>query len=149
MSWVAPFSTTGTAQQILTECLVMMKEFVSRKNFFKFTRRTLQHISRTIIGNKFISHYVYIFMVEVENGFLPTQEFQPLLWLQYIDIFFIWTHQKEKLKTFILNSPTGLVKRISFLDLKGNAQFVFLCNPQKPLVNICLMKILKSTITKK
>ena len=87
MSWVTPFSTTATAQQILTECLVMMKEFVSRKNFFEFTGKTLQHISRTIIGNKFISHYVYIFMVEVENGFLPTQEFQPLLWLQYIDIF--------------------------------------------------------------
>ena len=30
----------------------------------------------------------------------------------------------------------------------GNAQFLFLCNPQKSLVNVCPMKILKSTVTK-
>ena len=32
---------------------------------------------------------------------------------------------------------------------KGNAQFVFLCNPQKSSVNAYLMKILKATATKK
>ena len=32
---------------------------------------------------------------------------------------------------------------------KGNAQFIFLCNPQKSLVNISFMKILKSTVTEK
>ena len=32
--------------------------------------------------------------------------------------------------------------------LKGNAQFLFLCNPQKSSVNVCLMEILKSTVTK-
>ena len=35
------------------------------------------------------------------------------------------------------------------MDIKGNSQFIFLCNPQKSSVNICLMKILKSTFTKK
>ena len=33
-------------------------------------------------------------------------------------------------------------------ELKGNAQFIFLCNPQKSSVNVCLKKILKSTVTK-
>ena len=33
------------------------------------------------------------------------------------------------------------------MEIKGNAQF--LCNPQKSSVNVFLMKILKSTITKK
>ena len=33
--------------------------------------------------------------------------------------------------------------------IKGNAQFIFLCNSKKSLVNVCLMKILKSTFTKK
>ena len=32
---------------------------------------------------------------------------------------------------------------------KGNAQLTFLCNPQKPSINVSLMKILKSTFTKK
>ena len=26
---------------------------------------------------------------------------------------------------------------------KGNGQFIFLCNPQKSLVNVCLIKLLK------
>ena len=41
-------------------------------------------------------------MNRVEQDFLKTQELQPLLWLRYIgDIFFIWTHGKEKLKKFM------------------------------------------------
>ena len=28
-------------------------------------------------------------------------------------------------------------------------QFIFFCNPQKPLVSICLMEVLKSTAIKK
>ena len=31
----------------------------------------------------------------------------------------------------------------SILMFKGNAQFAFLRNPQKSLVNVCLMKIIK------
>ena len=31
---------------------------------------------------------------------------------------------------------------------KGNAQFIFLCNPRKSLVNACLMKILKNIVKK-
>ena len=34
-------------------------------------------------------------------------------------------------------------------NLKGNAQFIFLCNPPKQSVNVCLMKRLKSTVIKK
>ena len=33
--------------------------------------------------------------------------------------------------------------------LKGNSQLIFLCNTQKSSVNACLMRILKSTVTKK
>ena len=35
------------------------------------------------------------------------------------------------------------------MKCKGNVQFMFLCNPQKSLVNVCLMKILKRTVPKK
>ena len=40
---------------------------------------------------------------------------------------------------------------MTFLNFapKGNAQFIFLCNLQKSSVTGCLMKILKSTVTKK
>ena len=43
--------------------------------------------------------------------------------------------------SYILHNP-----RTHF---KGNTEFIFLCNPQKSSVNVCLMKILKSTVTKK
>ena len=33
--------------------------------------------------------------------------------------------------------------------VNGNAQFIFLCIPQKLSVNVCRMKILQITITKK
>ena len=36
-----------------------------------------------------------------------------------------------------------------FIVKYWNAQFIYLCNPQKTSVNVCLMKILKSTGTKK
>ena len=32
---------------------------------------------------------------------------------------------------------------------KGNMQFIFLCSPQKSSVNVCLMKMLKSTVMNK
>ena len=49
------------------------------------------------------------------------------------------------------------MKKINFQNIqfsntvfiKGNAQFIFLCNPQKSPVNVCLMKVLKSTVTEK
>ena len=34
-------------------------------------------------------------------------------------------------------------------EFKGNAKFIFLFNPQKSSLNVCLIKILKSTLTKK
>ena len=41
-------------------------------------------------------------------------------------------------------------ENLTYYFVKGNAQFIiFLCNPQKSSVNVCLMKILKSTVTKK
>ena len=42
-----------------------------------------------------------------------------------------------------------LICRVSSNTFKGNAQFIFLCNLQKSLLNFCLIMILKSTVTKK
>ena len=68
-------------------------------------------------------------MDEIETNFLDTQEFKPLVWFQYIDdVFFIWTHGKEKLKEFLkdFNNYHPNIKfthefnkeNIPFLDLK-------------------------------
>ena len=41
------------------------------------------------------------------------------------------------------------LKQLVMNVFKGNAQFIFLCNPQKLSINVCLMKLLKSTVPKK
>ena len=40
-------------------------------------------------------------------------------------------------------------KANGFRFIKGNEQFLFLCNPQKSTVNVCLMKIIKKHCHKK
>ena len=68
-------------------------------------------------------------MDKIETNFLDTQEFKLLLWFRYIDdVFFIWTHGKEKLEEFLkdFNNYHPNIKlthefnkeSIPFLDLK-------------------------------
>ena len=41
-------------------------------------------------------------MAELEEEILRKAEFKPYLWWRYIDdIFFLWEHGEEKLKSFI------------------------------------------------
>ena len=55
-----------------------------------------------------------IFMEKIETNFLDKQEFKSLVWFQYInDVFFIWTHGKEKnlrTTTPTLNLSTSSIK---------------------------------------
>ena len=68
-------------------------------------------------------------MDKIETNFLDTQEFKLLVWFRYIDdVFFIWTHGKEKLEEFLkdFNNYHPNIKlthefnkeSIPFLDLK-------------------------------
>ena len=57
----------------------------------------------------------------------------------------------NKLTSSVDEYITLLANKVFVLSghVKGNMQFLLLCNPQKSLVNVCFMKILKSTVTKK
>ena len=69
-------------------------------------------------------------MEKVKTEFLKTQNLKPLSWLQYTDnVFFMWTHGEEQLKTFMnnINNYISNLKfityeysknEINFLDLK-------------------------------
>ena len=116
-------------KEIPTENLIKMAEFVLKNNFFEFDSKVFQQIAETAIGTKFVPPYACIFMDQLETKFLETPTFKPLVWFRYIDdIFFIWTHGEEKLKTFMaeLNSFNDNIKftyeynkdSIPFLDLK-------------------------------
>ena len=52
--------------------------------------------------------------------------------------------------TFNLHAQSTISAALmAAIKFKGNAQFIFLCNPQKSSVNVFLIKILIRTVTKK
>ena len=86
-------------------------------------------ISGAAVGTRFVPTYASTFMDKIETNFLDTQEFKLLVWFRYIDdVFFIWTHGKEKLEEFLkdFNNYHPNIKlthefnkeSIPFLDLK-------------------------------
>ena len=115
-------------KSIATEDLLQMAKFVLKNNFFEFNSKIKQQVSGTAIGTKFAPPYACIFMDKFETEFLATQVFKPRVWLRYIDdIFFVWTHEEEKLYDFFngLNEFNPSLKftykystqRINFLDV--------------------------------
>ena len=81
-----------------------LAEVVLKNNIFKFGKKTLKQKRGTAIGTKFAPPYSILFMAELEEEILRKAEFKPYLWWRYIDdIFFLWEHGEEKLKSFIYN----------------------------------------------
>ena len=80
-----------------------------------------------VIGTKCAPTYACIYIDKMEGELLEKDEYKSFTWFQYIDIFFIWTHGENKLKTFLeklnqfhLNiqfTHESSTKSISFLDL--------------------------------
>ena len=89
----------GNIRPVSTDDLVKMAGFVLENSYFEFNGDVKKQISGTAIGTKFAPPYTCIFMDELETKFLQSQSLQPLVWFRYIkDIFFIWTHGKDKLE---------------------------------------------------
>ena len=115
---------------ILTSDLLKMAQFVFGNNYFESIDKGYQQISETAIGTKFVHPYACIYMEDVETEFFKTQNVKPLLWLRYIgDIFFIWTHGEELLKTFMN----------SFNNYKSNLKFT--CKHSKSEINFLDLKV--------
>ena len=109
-----------------------MAEFVLENNYFQFFGNVKQQISVTVTGTKFAPIFTYVFMGQVEDGFLRAQGNVPLVWLHYIEnvFFFICTHGENELKSFMEKvnqfypslsfryEPNK--KEIAFLDFKLN-----------------------------
>ena len=73
-----------------------------KNNFFEFNGSVKQQVLGAVFGIVCFRIRLYVYMDEVEIEFLKTQESTPLVWFRYIDyIFFIWTHGKEHLETFL------------------------------------------------
>ena len=113
-------------KKIPAEDLVKMAEFVLKNNLFGFNSKVYQQKSGTAIGTKFTHPYACIYMDEVEQKFLETQDKKPLIWLRYIDdIFFIWTHGEQQLETF-LNDLNSFSPNLNFTSEKNKNSMPFL-----------------------
>ena len=99
-------------KHIPTDNLLKMVEFVLNNNYFEFNGKVKKQLLGTAIGTKFVPTYASIFMDKLESDFLKSQELTPLLWYRYIDdVFFIWTHGKEKFALFLtLSLLMSLIK---------------------------------------
>ena len=65
-------------------------------------------------------------MEKVKTEFLKTQNLKPLSWLQYTDnVFFMWTHGEEQLKTFMnnINNYKSNLKFITYEYSKNEINF--------------------------
>ena len=76
--------------KVPNEEIISMAEFVLKNNYFEFNGKVCWQISGTAIGTKFAPPYACIFIDEMETSFLKTQQFQPCIWLRYIDDIFFY-----------------------------------------------------------
>ena len=99
-----------------------------KNKIFTFGEKTLKQKRWTAIGTKFAPPHSILFMAELEEEIIKGSEYKPYLWWRYIDdIFFLWEHGENKLKSFIdkINKAHPTIKftaewsktSINFLDV--------------------------------
>ena len=96
-----------------TDTPVGLASLVLENNCFEFNDRFYRQKLGTAIGTKFAPAYANLFMTWLEERLLDASPDKPLVWMRFIDdVFFIWTHGEEKLKSFInhLNSSHETIK---------------------------------------
>ena len=115
-------------KNVSTDTITDLAEAVSKNNIFTFGKKTLKQKRGTAIGTKFAPPYSILFMAELEEKIIKESEYKPYLWWWYIDdIFFLWEHGENKLKSFLgkINEVHLTIKLtaewskayISFLDV--------------------------------
>ena len=88
-------------KDVSTDTIIDLAEVVLKNNIFTFGKKTLKQKQGTVIGTKFAPSHSILFMVELEE-IINESEYKLYLWWGYIDdIFFLWKHCEDKLKSFI------------------------------------------------
>ena len=114
---------------VSTESLLELTKLVLENNVFEHNGETFRQKQGTAIGTKMAPQYAILFMAYLEERLLGSCTLKPLLWWRYIDdIFFIWEHGEESLKSFLehINSAHPTIKftaefskeKVNFLDVQ-------------------------------
>ena len=86
-------------QSVSSDSLYKLAKTILKHNYFELGQYVYHQILGTAIGTKFALHYANIFRAGLEQEIFSNTEFQPLLWLRYMDnTFCLWTDTIEKLK---------------------------------------------------
>ena len=75
-------------QSVSSESLCKPANIVLKHNYFELGKDVYHQILGTAIGTKFASHYANIFMAGLEEETFEKSDFQPYLWLRYLDDIF-------------------------------------------------------------
>ena len=89
-------------KSVSSDSLYKLTKIILKRNYFKLGQDVYHQILGYPIVTKNAPHYANIFMAGLEEEIFSSTEFQPLLWLRYLDdIFCLWTDTIEKLKEFL------------------------------------------------
>ena len=89
-------------QSVSSDSLYKLVKIILKHHYFELGQDVYHKIFGTAIGLKFALNDANIFMAGLEQGIFSNTEFQPLLWLHYMDnIFCLRTDFIEKLKEFL------------------------------------------------
>ena len=87
---------------VSTESLCELAKIILEENYFELGEDAFRQILATAIGTKFAPTYANIFMAGLERKIFENGEFNPLVWLSFLDdIFCLWTEGEEKLNSFL------------------------------------------------
>ena len=95
------------------------------------------------MGTPMAPSYANIFMGKVERDILREFEeihgLRPLVWLRFLDIFFIWTHGEKKLREF-MDFMQGFAKK---KGMQTNLEFTFEMGEVVPFLDTVVSTTLK------
>ena len=102
--------TKANNSKYIKETLVGLASLVLENNYFEFNDRFYRQKLGTAIGTKFAPAYANLFMTRLEERLLEASPDKPLIWMRFIDdVFFIWMHGEEKLKSFKISELKKLL----------------------------------------
>ena len=109
-----------------TFVLLKLIRFILQRNCFTFNGRFFLQVQGTAMGTKMAPNYAILFMAQLEESFLQTAPYAPLVFWRYIDdIFILWQHGRPAWTLFIeaLNNHHPTIK---FTSETSETQLPFL-----------------------
>ena len=100
------FLTQRENKSTPTNILLHMIHLILSKNNFEFYGQNYLQINGTAMGTKMAPNYANLFMADLEERLITESpdNLKPTIWWRYIDdIFFIWDHGQDSLKSFMIH----------------------------------------------